>query len=149
MAVTATAAPAAKGWFYEDLQVGQTASRNKSVSVADIAAFAELSGDHNPVHLDEGYAATTMFKSPIAHGMLSAGHISAVLGMELPGPGAIYISQSLAFKAPVRPGDTVVTQVTLAEMLGRRRARFVTICTVDGKVVLEGEAVMMVPSRPE
>jgi 3-hydroxybutyryl-CoA dehydratase len=97
--------------YFEDLTVGQEASLSKTVTEADIVAFAEVSGDRNPVHLDAAYAATTMFKERIAHGMLSAAYISAVFGMKLPGPGAIYISQTLNFKAPVKIGDTVVATV--------------------------------------
>jgi 3-hydroxybutyryl-CoA dehydratase len=107
---------AAKGVFFEDLSLGQEASLSNTVSEADIVAFADVSGDRNPVHLDADYAATTMFKERIAHGMLSAAYISAVFGMKLPGPGAIYISQTLKFKAPVKIGDTVVTTVRVAEL---------------------------------
>lgn len=111
--------------------------------------FADISGDRNPVHLDEAYAATTIFKERITHGMLSASYISAVFGMKLPGPGAIYISQTLNFKGPVKIGDTVVTTVKLVELIPeKKRARFETICTVKGKAVLTGEALLMVPSRP-
>jgi 3-hydroxybutyryl-CoA dehydratase len=135
--------------YFEDLAVGQEASLSNTVSDKDIAAFAEVSGDRNPVHLDEAYAASTMFKGRIAHGMLSAAYISAVFGMELPGPGAIYISQTLNFKAPVKIGDTVVTTVKLAELVPeKKRARFETVCSVNGKPVLAGEAILMVPSRP-
>lgn len=113
------------------------------------AAFADISGDRNPVHFDEAYAATTIFKERITHGMLSASYISAVFGMKLPGPGAIYISQTLNFKGPVKIGDTVVTTVKLVELIPeKKRARFETICTVKGKPVLTGEALLMVPSRP-
>ncbi len=136
------------GHFFEDLTVGQEASRSNLVTEAVIVAFADVSGDKNPVHLDAAYAAGTLFKERIAHGMLSAAYISAVVGMDLPGPGAIYISQSLAFKAPVRIGDTVVTTAKIIELLPKRRAKFATVCTVGGKVVVEGEAVMMVPGRP-
>jgi 3-hydroxybutyryl-CoA dehydratase len=119
------------------------------VSEADIVAFADISGDRNPVHLDADYAATTMFKERIAHGMLSAAYISAVFGMELPGPGAIYMSQTLKFKAPVKIGDTVVTTVKVTELVPeKRRARFECVCTVDDKPVVEGEAMLMVPGRP-
>jgi 3-hydroxybutyryl-CoA dehydratase len=119
------------------------------VTDADITAFADISGDRNPVHLDAAYAATTLFKERIAHGMLSAAYISAVFGMKLPGPGAIYISQTLAFKAPVKIGDTVVTTVKLVELIPeKKRARFETVCAVNGKAVLTGEAQLMVPSRP-
>lgn len=134
--------------MFEDLQLGMEASVARTVTEADIAAFAEVTGDKNPVHLDEGYASKTMFKGRIAHGMLSAGYISAVFGMELPGPGAIYVSQTLSFKAPVRIGDHVITKVKVAELIpGKRRARFECECSIGGKAVLEGEAVLMVPSR--
>lgn len=140
---------AAKGVFFEDLRVGQEASLSNTVSEANIVAFAEISGDRNPVHLDAGYAATTMFKERIAHGMLSAAYISAVFGMKLPGPGAIYMSQTLKFKAPVKIGDTVVTTVKVAELMPeKRRARFECVCTVNDKPVIEGEAMLMVPARP-
>jgi 3-hydroxybutyryl-CoA dehydratase len=135
--------------YFEDLAVGQEASLSNTVTEAVITAFADVSGDRNPVHLDEAYAASTMFKGRIAHGMLSAAYISAVFGMKLPGPGAIYLSQTLVFKAPVKIGDTVVTTVKLVELLPeKKRARFETICAVNGKPVLTGEAVLMVPSRP-
>lgn len=142
-------ATAAKGVFFEDLSVGQEASLSKTVSEADIVAFAEISGDKNPVHIDARYAAGTMFKERIAHGMLSAAYISAVFGMKLPGPGAIYISQTLNFKAPVKIGDTVVTTVKVIELIAeKKRARFETVCSVNGKAVVQGEAVLMVPARP-
>jgi 3-hydroxybutyryl-CoA dehydratase len=142
-------ATAAKGVFFEDLSVGQEASLSKTVTEADIAAFAEISGDKNPVHLDAQYAAGTMFKERIAHGMLSAAYISAVFGMKLPGPGAIYISQTLNFKAPVKIGDTVVATVKVAELIPeKKRARFECVCSVNGKPVVQGEAVLMVPARP-
>jgi 3-hydroxybutyryl-CoA dehydratase len=135
--------------YFEDLAVGQEASLSNTVTEGVINKFAEVSGDRNPVHLDAAYAAGTMFKERIAHGMLSAAYISAVFGMELPGPGAIYISQTLAFKAPVKIGDTVVTTVKLVELVPeKKRARFETVCTVNGKPVLTGEALLMVPSRP-
>ncbi|MGQ0672310.1 MAG: MaoC family dehydratase [Hyphomicrobium sp.] len=136
------------GHYYEDLKVGQEASMAKTVGEADIVAFASMSGDRNPVHLDAAYAAGTMFKERIAHGMLSAAYISAVFGMDLPGPGAIYISQTLNFKAPVKIGDTVTTTVRVIELLDKRRVKFETVCAVGGKPVLAGEAVLMVPTRP-
>ncbi len=133
---------------FEDLEVGMEASVAKTVSEADIVSFADVTGDRNPVHLDEGYATATMFKGRIAHGMLSAGYISAVFGTKLPGPGAIYVSQTLNFKAPVRIGDEVVAQVKVTELVAaKRRARFGCVCLVNGKPVLEGEAVLMVPGR--
>lgn len=135
--------------YFEDLAVGQEASLSNTVTEKDIALFAEVSGDRNPVHIDADYAAGTIFGERIAHGMLSAAYISAVFGMELPGPGAIYISQTMAFKAPVKIGDTVVTTVKLVELVPeKKRARFETVCAVNGKAVLTGEAVLMVPNRP-
>jgi 3-hydroxybutyryl-CoA dehydratase len=135
-------------YYFEDLEQGMEASFAKTVTEADIIAFAEVTGDKNPVHLDEKYAAGTIFKERIARGMLTAGLISAVFGMELPGPGAIYVSQTLNFRGPVKIGDRVVAKVRVMELYpAKRRARFECICTVDGKPVLEGEAVLMVPSR--
>lgn len=137
-----------KSYTIEDLAVGMESSLSKTVSAADIVAFAEVSGDRNPVHLDADYAATTMFKERIAHGMLSAAYISAVFGMQMPGPGAIYMSQTLAFKAPVKIGDTVVATVKVIEVIPeKKRARFECVCAVGGKPVLTGEAMLMVPSR--
>ncbi len=139
-----------QAYHFEDLALGMEATYARTVTDADIAVFADVTGDKNPVHLDPAFAAKTVFKKPIAHGMLTAGYISTVFGMELPGPGAIYVSQTLNFRAPVRAGDTVVAKVTVAELLaGKKRARFDCTCTVNGKVVLEGEAILMVPSRPQ
>lgn len=143
-------APPAKGTYFEDLSVGQEATLTNRVTEGVINAFAEVSGDRNPVHIDPQYAAGTIFKERIAHGMLSAAYISAVFGMVLPGPGAIYISQTLAFKAPVKIGDEVVTTVKVAELVPeKKRARFACACTVNGKPMVEGEAVLMVPARPK
>ncbi|HNS93141.1 MAG TPA: MaoC family dehydratase [Thauera sp.] len=136
------------GLGFEDLHVGRTASVSRTVSEADILMFAGVSGDTNPVHLDEEFAASTMFGGRIAHGMLSAGLISAVFGTRLPGPGCIYLSQSLKFKAPVKIGDTVVARVTVKELKAeKRRAVFSTVCTVGDKVVMDGEAEILVPAR--
>ena len=138
-----------KAYFLEDLALGQEASMSRTVGEADIFAYAALSGDYNPVHIDPVYASQTMFKERIAHGILSAGYISAVFGMQLPGPGSIYISQTLNFKGPVKIDDVVVTTVKVIEiLLDKRRARFETTCAVNGKPVLAGEAVLMIPSRP-
>jgi 3-hydroxybutyryl-CoA dehydratase len=135
--------------YFEDLEVGQEASMSRVVTEADIVAYAALSGDYNPVHLDPDYAARTIFKERIAHGILSAGYISAVFGMKLPGPGAIYISQTLNFKGPVKIDDRVETLVRLVELIPEKcRAKFDCLCTVGGQPVLTGEAVLMVPSRP-
>jgi 3-hydroxybutyryl-CoA dehydratase len=138
----------AKAHYFEDLSIGQEATRSNEVTEAVIVAFADVSGDKNPVHLDADYAAGTFFKERIAHGVLSGAFISAVVGMDLPGKGAIYVSQTLNFKAPVKIGDIVVATVKIIELMPKRRARFSTVCTVGGKTVVEGEAVMMVPGRP-
>lgn len=136
------------GYCLEDLKVGQSAERAHVVTEADIAVFAELSGDANPVHMDETYAATTQFKDRIAHGMLSATFISAVLGETLPGHGAIYISQTLSFRRPVRIGDEVTARVTVTAIdTDRARVSLETACLVGGKPVIGGEAVLMVPRR--
>lgn len=136
------------GYFIEDLSVGMEAALDKTVSAQDITAFAEVTGDRNPVHLSEHYAAKTFFKTRIAHGMLSAGYISAVLGTKLPGPGAVYMSQTLRFLAPVRIGDTVSTYATVTALdLIKKRAQLHCRCEVAGKTVVEGEALVFVPSR--
>lgn len=140
--------PSTSPCAFEDLTVGQSSSYERTVTEADIETFATVTGDTNPVHLDADYASKTMFKERIAHGMLTAGYISAVFGTQLPGPGAIYISQTLNFKAPVRIGDVVTTTVKVAELIAaKKRARFDCVCTVNGRAVLEGEAVLMVPAR--
>ena len=137
-----------RGKCFEDLQLGDEASYERAVSDADIVTFADVTGDCNPVHLDAAYAATTPFKTPISHGMLTAGYISAVFGMKLPGPGAIYVSQTLNFRAPVRHGDRVRATVRIIDLIApKRRARFECICRVGDKIVLEGEAILMVPGR--
>lgn len=140
---------ASGGYYLDDLKVGDTASFGKTVTEADIVLFAGITGDTNPVHLNQEFAEATLFKGRIAHGMLSAGFISTVLGTKLPGPGAIYLSQSLKFKAPVRPGDTVKATVTVTDIvLDRKRVTLSTVCTVGDVVVIEGEAVVMVQPRP-
>lgn len=136
------------GFCIEDLTLGLSASYGKTVTDADIVLFAGVSGDTNPVHLDQNFAEKTPFKGRIAHGMLSAGFISTVLGTKLPGPGAIYMSQTLKFKAPVKIGDTVTATCTVTEIIPeKRRAVLSTICKVGDTVVIEGEAMVMVPSR--
>ncbi len=138
-----------QGLYFEDLSIGQSATFSKTVTEADILMFAGVSGDTNPVHLDAEYAATTPFKERIAHGMLSAGLISAVLGTKLPGPGAIYVGQTLKFKAPVKIGDTVTAKAEVIELdAAKKRAVFATTCSIRGKTVVEGEATIMVPGRP-
>ena len=136
------------GLCLEDLSVGQSSARTRTVTEADIIAFAAVTGDENPVHMDEAYAASTPFKGRIAHGMLSAGYISAVLGVDLPGPGAIYLSQSLRFRRPVRTGDAVEAKVTITAIDPvKAHVTFATTCSVAGKAVVDGEAVVMVSRR--
>jgi 3-hydroxybutyryl-CoA dehydratase len=136
------------GYFFEDLHIGMEASLVQIVSGDGILAFAQVSGDVNPIHLDEAYAKETPFKRRIAHGMLSAAYISAVFGTKLPGPGCIYISQTLNFKAPVHIGDHVTAIVRISDLIEhRKRAIFACACSVGEKAVLEGEAVIMIPSR--
>lgn len=137
------------GMYFEELKVGMSASFAKTVTEADIFAYAGLSGDFNPVHINEEYAVNTIFKGRIAHGMLSAAFISTLLGMKLPGPGCIYVSQMLKFKAPVRIGDTVSAYAEVLELKPEKKfVTMKTLCSVAGKTVIEGEAVLMVPSKP-
>jgi 3-hydroxybutyryl-CoA dehydratase len=134
--------------FIEDLAVAQSAHLVRTVRDADLVSFAALTGDENPVHLDEDYASRTPFGRRIAHGMLSAGFISAVIGTRLPGPGAIYVAQTLRFRRPVHIGDSVSTRVQIVDIdAARGRVRLETVCSVDGITVLDGEAEVMVPRR--
>jgi 3-hydroxybutyryl-CoA dehydratase len=136
------------GYTFEDLAVGMTASTGKTITEADILMFAAVSTDTNPVHLNAEFAATTAFGERIAHGMLSAGLISAVLGTQLPGPGTIYMSQSLRFRAPVKIGETVTATVEVTALdPAKKRATLRTVCTVGGRVVIDGEALVMPRAR--
>jgi 3-hydroxybutyryl-CoA dehydratase len=136
--------------YFEDLSVGMTESYAKTVKSSDVVGFAEITGDRNPIHLSEHFAAKTPFKGRIAHGLYTASLISAVIGTRLPGPGAIYVSQTLKFLAPVKIGDTVVAIVEVVELIEQRqRARLSCRCKVSDKVVLEGEAIVKVPRRPQ
>ena len=140
--------PPLRTLFFEDLSVGMTETLEKTVSASDVVGFAQLTGDRNPIHLSEHFAARTTFKKRIAHGLYTASLISAVLGTRLPGPGAIYISQTLNFRAPVKIGDTVVVTVTVAELVPEKsRARLACVCAVAGEVVLDGEALVKVPKE--
>ena len=131
----------------EDIEVGMVRTLMKEVTTRDIELFAEVSTDRNPVHLDDAYAADTIFGGRIAHGMLTAGLISAVIGEQLPGHGTVYLGQSLKFLAPVRPGDMVRAEVEVMEIdYSRRRVKLDTRCLVDGKPVLKGEATVLAPS---
>lgn len=136
------------GLFFEDLSLDQGAEIARTVTAADVEAFAAVSGDTNPLHLDEDYARETPFGRRIAHGMLTGAYISAVLGTRLPGPGAVYLSQSLRFRRPVAIGDEVTAQVVVRELDERRgHVTLATSCKVAGKVVADGEAVVVVPKR--
>ena len=131
-----------------ELRVGMTASFSKIVSEQDVIAFAKVSGDDNPVHLDEDYASRTIFKSRIAHGMLTGSYISTVIGTRLPGNGTIYMSQSLRFRAPVMLGELVKATVEITKIdRDRGRVTLACACTVQGKAVLDGEAEVLVPAR--
>lgn len=136
--------------YFEDLSVGMEASHKKRITDDDIQTFANISGDDNPVHLCDDYASGTVFKERIAHGILTASLISTVLGTKLPGPGSIYISQSLNFRAPVMIDDEVTAIARIITLLPEKsRVIFACNCDVNGKTVLDGEAVILVPSRPE
>ena len=132
----------------EDIEMGMTRYIRKIITDKDIELFAEISTDRNPVHLDDDYARDTIFEGRIAHGMLTAGLISAVIGEQLPGHGTIYMSQNLKFLAPVRPGDLVHAEVKVVDMLiDKRRVKLDCRCEVNGKNVLVGEAMVLAPSR--
>ena len=132
----------------EDIEMGMTRYIRKIITDRDIEQFAEISTDHNPVHLDDEYARDTIFEGRIAHGMLTAGLVSAVIGEQLPGHGTIYMSQNLKFLAPVRPGDLVHAEVKVVDMvIDKRRVKLDCLCEVNGKNVLVGEAIVLAPSR--
>jgi 3-hydroxybutyryl-CoA dehydratase len=136
------------GYYFEDLKEGMTAVFGKTITEGDIGVFAGVSGDVNPVHINEEFAKNTMFKGRIAHGMIGAAFISAVLGTKLPGPGCIYVSQTLKFKAPVKIGDTLMARVTIKKLNPEKKfVECETICTVGDKKVIDGEALVMVPAR--
>ena len=136
--------------MFEDLSVGMREVYLKEVKSSDVLGFAELTGDRNPIHLSEHFAARTPFGGRIAHGLYTAGLISAVIGTRLPGPGAIYLSQTLRFTAPVRIGDTVEASVEVVELMPEKcRARLACMCNVGDTKVLEGEALVKVPTRSE
>ncbi|MGB3245086.1 MAG: MaoC family dehydratase [Sulfitobacter sp.] len=132
----------------EDIEIGMFRYLRKEVTDEDIEMFATVSTDRNPVHLDDDYAQDTIFQGRIAHGMLTAGLISAVIGEQLPGHGTVYLGQSLKFLAPVRPGDVVYAEVKVTEIdPGRRIVKMDCHCSVEGKKVLVGEATVLAPSR--
>jgi 3-hydroxybutyryl-CoA dehydratase len=135
--------------YLEDLSEGLSYDYTRTVTREQIASFAQVSGDDNPLHLDETFASATQFGGCIAHGMLSAGFISAIIGGKFIAPGAIYLKQSLKFLAPVRPGDEVTARVTVREIAPeKRRVVLDTVCLVGGEPVIEGEALVIVARRP-
>lgn len=138
------------GKTLDTIEIGETAETSKTIGESDVYLYAGITGDFNPAHINEAYASQTGFGTRIAHGMLPAGLISAVLANRLPGPGTIYISQTLKFTAPVRIGDTITARVEVIEVdRDKKRVRLKTICTnQDGTAVIEGEAVVSPPRRP-
>ncbi len=138
-----------KPLYFEDIQVGMRESIMRTVMDEDVVGFAELTGDHNPVHLSDLYAEKTVFGQRIAHGLYTASLISAILGTKLPGPGAVYISQSVQFHGPVKIGDVVTVSVEVVELIEKGR-RVILYCDahVDGQRVLDGQAVVSVPRKP-
>ena len=142
--------PATRTLYFEDLVLGMTETYVKEVKSSDVVGFAEISGDRNPIHLSEHFAAKTPFGGRIAHGLYTASLLSAVIGTRLPGPGAIYLSQTLVFKAPVKIGDHVEASVEVSELIEKgRRVKLTCRCKVGDTLVLEGEALVKVPGRPE
>lgn len=136
------------GYAFEELSEGMTQVYGKTITEADIVLFAGISGDINPVHLNQEFAGETMFQGRIAHGMLTAALISTAIGTKLPGPGCIYVNQSLRFKAPVHVGETVRARVTVAKLIPERRfVELKTVCVVGDRVVIDGEATVFVPAR--
>lgn len=137
------------GKTIDELKIGDRAQFAKTITESDIYLYAGVTGDLNPAHIDEQYAKNTFFKSRIAHGMLLGGLISGVLGMKLPGPGTVYIRQELNFLAPVRIGDTITASVEVIEIM-TKKVKLKTICTnQDGLLVLDGEAIVSPPRKPE
>jgi len=138
------------GYFFEDLKEGMHAEYSKIISEGDILVFAGVSGDTNPLHLDADFAKDQYFGERIAHGMLGASLISAIIGTRLPGPGCIYVSQNIKFKAPVKINDQVLARVEVTRLTAEtRRARLKTTCTVGDVVVIDGEATVQIPRRVE
>jgi 3-hydroxybutyryl-CoA dehydratase len=135
------------GKTINEISIGEKSSYSRTVCEADVILFGGVSGDLNPAHFNEEYSKNTMFKGRIAHGMLSAGYISTVLGMQLPGPGTIYLSQELKFTSPVKFGDTITATVEVIEKLEEKnRLILETICTNQkGDIVVKGKAIVMPP----
>ena len=138
------------GYYFEDLREGMRDVYAKTITDSDVTSFAGISGDTNPIHLNHEFASETMFEGRIVHGMLTASFISTVIGTKLPGPGCVYVGQNLRFKAPVKVGDTVTAICTVTKLIPEKRMiEMDTVCTVNGKQVLDGHATILVPSRTE
>ena len=136
------------GKYYEELEIGMSHETLHTITEADIDAFANVSGDRNPLHMDEDYAKTTIFKGRIAHGALTASYISGILGNDLPGPGAIFTDLALQFKRPVRIGDEVTARAEISEKIDKgSRVTLKVACYVKGKAVVEGEAKVVAPRK--
>ena len=136
------------GFYFNDLTIGMSDLYAKTITEADITLFAKVSGDTNPIHLNKNFANKTRYKGCIAHGILTAGLISTVIGTKMPGPGSIYISQILRFKAPVKIGDTVIATVTILKLVKKTKiALLKTVCKVNDRTVLDGEATVLVPNK--
>ena len=137
-----------EGYKYEDLSVGMTHETHHVITEKDIELFAEVSGDRNPLHMDEEFAKKTAFGQRIAHGALTASYISGILGNDLPGPGSIFVGLSMRFRRPVYIGSNVIVRVVVTEMIERgNRVTLKVSCNVDGKAAISGEAIVMVPNR--
>lgn len=135
-------------YYFEDLTIGMLGEFGRVLGHTEVARFAELSGDFNPLHFSEDFAGTTIFKGPIVHGMLTASLISTVIGSRMPGPGCIYVSQELRFKAPVRAGDYVVARAMVEALHPeKKRVTFHTTCSVGDQLVIDGQALIQVLSR--
>jgi len=140
--------PGLHGYYFEELTLGQQATISRTITETDLRNFSGVSGDTNPMHLSEEFAKQTVFGGTIVHGMLTASLISAVIGTKLPGPGCIYMSQTLKFLAPVRVGDTVYATATIKELMPeKKRALLTTQCFVRESLVVDGEALIKVPSK--
>jgi 3-hydroxybutyryl-CoA dehydratase len=136
------------GFKYEELEIGQAHETVHTITAEDIQRFADVSGDHNPLHMSDEYAATTIFEKRIAHGALTASYISGILGNDLPGPGSIFVGLNLRFRRPVYIGDTVTARAEIAEKKDRGNRVILKIeCIVDGKRAITGDAEVVAPSR--
>lgn len=136
------------GYFIEDLKIGQQAILAKTVTESDIILFASVTGDNNPVHISNDFAKKTIFRKKVAHGFLTASLISTVIGTKLPGPGSIYVKQTINFCAPVFSGDDVLIKVTVNNIdLKKKRVGLITVCEKNGKKIIDGEAQILVQSK--